>query len=71
MDKLELKKEIVSKAIMAHQSVIDEVRMRIKEMYSSKAVINEGQFDYQQRSQDEAINQRIDDVAEQLNFALE
>ncbi len=71
MDKLKLKQQILENAIKEHQSVIDDFKTRIKEMRASEAMVNENQFDYEERSFSESINERIRQLAEQLNFANE
>ncbi len=71
MDKLKLKQQIIENAIKEHQSVIDDFKTRIKEMRASEAMVNENQFDYEERSFSESINERIRQLAEQLNFANE
>lgn len=71
MDRIAFKRQILANAIQAHQSVIDRFKTRIEEMRSSEMRVNEDQFDYEERSFNETINENIEQLAAQLNFALE
>lgn len=71
MDKSILKKAIIEKGIEKQASLIEDFRLRIEEMKSSEELLGETQFDAQQASFNEEINERADLLQGQLNFVEE
>lgn len=71
MDKITFKKAALEEAKTRQQQLIDDLRTRINDMLGSEMNRNEGQFDHDQQSMDEAGNEVVDRLATQLNFAVE
>lgn len=71
MDKLAFKKKVHEGAMASVERTVEELRAEIARMRERELIIDEGQFDLDQKSQDEADYEVIGKLAEQLNFELE
>ncbi len=68
MDKLAFKKEVLVQARLRQQEIIDDFKRRISELRTSKALLNEDQYDHGQMSMDESNYIIIDELADELNM---
>jgi len=71
MKKLEFKQKVLEAARQKQQDLINDFKSRINEIKNSEVMVNEDQLDYDQQGADDAGNEMIDQLADQLNFAVE
>ena len=71
MEKLQWKQSVLDAAIDKQQALITDFTQSISDMKKSTKLINEGQFDAQQASYNDEVNERINLLTSQLNFAQE
>lgn len=71
MKKLEFKQKILTAAREKQQALIDDFKSRIEEIKNGEVMVNEDQLDSGQRGNDDAGNEMINNLADQLNFAVE
>lgn len=71
MKKLEFKLKVLEAARQKQQTLINDFKSRIDEIKNSEVMVNEDQLDYDQQGSDDAGNEMIDKLADQLNFAVE
>jgi len=68
-DKLKQKKAILAAAIEKQQTLINNFDTRLKEMSTGEKFINETQFDAQQASFNNELNEQMEGIAGQMAFA--
>ncbi|ELR71615.1 hypothetical protein C900_02423 [Fulvivirga imtechensis AK7] len=66
-----LKKKMLEAGIKKHQSVIDDFNQSIKSMLASEGIVNEEEMDLSQQGFNTEIVQRVNNLADQLEFANE
>ena len=71
MDRLKLKEKVLEKAKERQEEIINDFRSRINDIRGSEVNLNEGQYDHDQQSLDESGLERVDKLADQLNFAVD
>jgi hypothetical protein len=71
MKKVELKQKILDAGKAEHQTVIDDYRNEIKRLQEGEMGVFDGQMDDQQMAYNNEVNERINHLAEQLNFAVD
>lgn len=70
-NKIDWKKQILEAGKQQHQSVIDDYTKKIKELRETKAAANDESLDLQELSFNNEVNDKINHLAEQLNFAVD
>jgi len=68
-DKLKLKKDVLAAAIEKQETLINNFDLRLKEMSKGEKFINETQFDAQQASFNNELNEQMEGIAGQMAFA--
>ena len=71
MDKLQLKEEIMHAAIQKQQSIIDDYKTRIDDLRDSVDSVYEDEEDLQEYSIGNELNDKVNRLADQLQFANE
>ena len=71
MNKIEFKKRTLERARECQQMVIDDFKAKLSEIRQSDMVVNQGQYDHNQQSLDEANKEIVNGISDQLDFALD
>lgn len=70
-DRAEMKKKMLDASISKHQTVIDDLKLGIKEMLASEGLINEEELDLSQQGFNTEIIHKVNALADQVSFANE
>lgn len=70
-DHVALKRKMLDASIKKHQTVIDDFTQSIKDLLASEGLVNEVDMDLTQQGFNSEIVQKVNNIADQLQFANE